>query len=227
MRIIKPLVSRLLCLLLALPGLAAQSLSPVVARVTTASGTLNLRATPKANAKVITKLRPDTLVLVLGKEGEYSHISVQEQEGYVRTEFLTVTDDPPESLAYQPLKVGDRGEAVLALKERLQALGYLRPGAALTPHYTNDIAQRVKIFQRTHALEETGVASPGMQLLLFSGDAKKNQEELPAVKRMFTRAVNASDAGFDWAQYMRDNPGTCGCCMGEGCECCNFTGRIR
>lgn len=227
MRIAKSLLSLFLCLPLALPALAAQPETPVVARVTTSSGTLNLRAKPKADAQVIARLRPDTLVLVVGQEGEYSRIHAQEQEGYVRTEFLTVTDDPPKSLAYQPLKVGDRGNTVVTLKERLQALGYLRPGAALTPLYTKDIAERVKIFQRAHGLEETGIASPAMQLLLFSDEARQNEEELPEVKQIFTRAVDPGDASFDWAQYMRDNPGTCGCCMGTGCECCNFTGRIN
>lgn len=101
-------------------------------------------------------------------------------EGEVRALFPVVGRDPiadikneipftytDEELAqYQTLTVGDRNADVLALRKRLYTLGYYaKPNENAL--YTESTADVIKVFQKDCGLEETGVADPYTQALLF------------------------------------------------------------
>lgn len=74
-----------------------------------------------------------------------------------------------ETLAqYSPLTVGDTGDAVLAVKDRLTELGYYKDYLLLGPDYTESTTEYVRQFQRVNGLDETGDADPETQALLFS-----------------------------------------------------------
>ena len=77
---------------------------------------------------------------------------------------FTYTED--ELAQYQTLNVGDRNADVLALRKRLYALGYYaKPNENAL--YTESTADVIKMFQQDCGLEETGVADPYTQALLF------------------------------------------------------------
>ena len=101
-------------------------------------------------------------------------------EGEVRALFPVVGRDPiaeikneipftytEEELAqYRTLEVGDRSADVLALRKRLYTLGYYaKPNENAL--YTKATADVIKMFQKDCGLEETGVADPYTQALLF------------------------------------------------------------
>ncbi|MBP0481994.1 L,D-transpeptidase family protein [Sagittula sp. M10.9X] len=54
------------------------------------------------------------------------------------------------------LERGDTGEIVVALRNRLEAMGYLKP--SLTARYDSDMEAAVRLFQADHGLAEDGVA---------------------------------------------------------------------
>ncbi len=101
-------------------------------------------------------------------------------EGEVRALFPVIGRDPiadikneipftyteAELAQYHTLDVGDRSADVLALRKRLYALGYYtKPNE--NPLYTESTADVIKMFQADCGLEETGVADPYTQALLF------------------------------------------------------------
>lgn len=69
------------------------------------------------------------------------------------------------------LKVGDKGDAVLKLQQRLDVLGYLYTEA--TGEYSNTTAMQVKDFQYLNGLTVTGIADENTLAKLYSADAKK------------------------------------------------------
>ena len=138
-----------------------------------------------------------------------------EKTGYCNTEYLTMLPEADLSiLDYRVLRQGDKGEDVLALKKRLQSLGYIRSGSTLTSTYNDVLAERVILFQRQTGMSEDGIASQELQAFLFSDRAPQCSQNLPAVRSPVLQEGNGLNRVF------------CGCCMGEGCECCHFTGWI-
>ena len=73
--------------------------------------------------------------------------------------------------AYVTLSVGDEGELVYDLQVRLIQLGYLSGKA--DGIYGNDTKAAVMLFEKAYSYTQTGVATPLMQSLLFSDDAKR------------------------------------------------------
>ncbi len=218
-------------ILLLLQGAAlAQQEQPdtPVAQVTTEKGLLNVRKQASELSSIVARLSSGTLVAVLERGDDFCKISFDGKEGYAKTSFLTFVHVPPEALSYRLLKKDNSGDEVLALKQRLLELGYYRDSGTMNNVYNDTCVQRIKIFQRVHGLEEDGVASQMLQYLLFSAEAKANTEVLPQPRRSagFIYGGGSAD-NVDWEQFMRNNPGICGCCMGEGCECCNYTGWLK
>ncbi len=68
---------------------------------------------------------------------------------------------------YRTLTVGDRGESVQKLKDRMFALGYFRNPTA-NDTFSAKTAEYVKTFQELNGLDVTGVATPEMQALFYS-----------------------------------------------------------
>lgn len=84
-----------------------------------------------------------------------------------------------------PLSVGSRGEAVREVKERLYELKYYGT-SQLTKQYTEDTAERVRLFQRANGLEATGIVDAETAAALFSDGAKEKPK--PTMKPLATPA---------------------------------------
>jgi peptidoglycan hydrolase-like protein with peptidoglycan-binding domain len=87
---------------------------------------------------------------------------------------------------YVTLQPGDSGAGVLALKARMYALGYFA-----SDHYSDTYnavtEERVRLLQKTNGLQETGIATPELQTLIFS-DAVLTASGKPAPAPNATRA---------------------------------------
>ena len=184
----------------------------IAAKVSTEKGALKLRKTAGPKGKVIGEIPNGTCILVTKEAEDWCEVSWNGQTGYCKTEFLILYRGADLSLLdYRVLRDGDKGDDVIALKQRLQELGYIRSGAALTNRYTQETAQRVILFQRQTGMTEDGVAWQELQAYLFSDKAPACNQARPRIR------TKVADKG---------NRMICGCCMGEGCECCNFTGWV-
>ncbi len=73
---------------------------------------------------------------------------------------------------YRELTVGMSGADVQKLKKAMYWLGYFTTDS-LDGNYTKTTAERVKQLQKNNGLEETGIADPALQELVFSGAAVK------------------------------------------------------
>ena len=186
----------------------------IVAKVTTKKGPLKMRETANEKGRVLTEIPNGTCILVLREDETWCWVSYQDQTGYCKTGFLTLLREAdPSMLDYRILQKGARGDDVLALKQRLRELGYIRSGSELTNVYNDVTVERVILFQRQIGITEDGIASQELQAYLFSEKAPACGQKLPSV-RSRVASQDGSRRIF------------CGCCMGEGCECCHFTGWI-
>lgn len=70
------------------------------------------------------------------------------------------------------MTVGDKGQEVLAVKQRLRELRYITDNK-LTKTYSKRTAESVRFFQRTNGLPETGEVDEATYALLFSDAAVK------------------------------------------------------
>ncbi len=193
---------------------SAEGESGIIAKVTTKKGPLKMRESSDGKGRVLTEIPNGTCILVLQEDETWCRVSYQDQPGYCKTEFLTLLRQAdPSMLKYRVLQKGARGDDVLALKQRLQELGYIRSGSDLTNVYNDVTVERVILFQRQIGITEDGVASQELQAYLFSEKAPVCGQKLPKVR---SRVVSQEGSKRIF----------CGCCMGEGCECCHFTGWI-
>lgn len=69
---------------------------------------------------------------------------------------------------YRTLKQGDEGKDVLRLKKAMYWLGYFTT-ENVSDQYNGTTVERVKQLQKNNGLEETGIATPELQALVFSG----------------------------------------------------------
>ena len=188
--------------------------SGTVAKVATKKGPLKMRAAAGEKGRVTDEIPNGTCLLVLQEDVEWCQVSFRDKTGYCKSCFLIMLREAdPSLLDYRVLQKGDKGEDVAALKKRLQDLGYIRNGAELTNVY-NDIAEeRIKLFQKQAGITEDGIASQELQAYLFSEKAPVCGQKLPGIR---SRVMSGEEGKRT----------ICGCCMGDGCECCNFTGWI-
>ena len=217
-------MKKTLCLLMGLlllllcplaQGQEAEKPTGIVGKVTTPKGALKLRAKKAPNGRMLAEIPNGTCLLVLEEDEAWCRVVWEEKEGYCSTEFLTMLRDANlELLDYRVLRLGDQGEDVTAMKRRLQELGYIRAGSKLTSLYNDIAAERVRLFQRQTGMTEDGIASQELQAYLFSEKAPACTQTLPRVR---ARVVKGEEK----------NRVICGCCFGEGCECCGFKGWIQ
>ena len=200
--------------------LSAWSVSPaeertgIAARVMTGKGPLKLRASASEKGRVLGEIPNGTCILVEQEDEKWSRVSWKEQSGYCKTEFLVLYREADLSiLDYRVLNKGDKGEDVLALKKRLQELGYIRDGSELTNVYNDVAMERVILFQRQTGMAEDGIASQELQAYLFSDKAPACGQKLPKIR---SRVIPKGEKRV-----------ICGCCMGDGCECCHYTGWLQ
>ena len=193
----------------------AESVSGTVAKVTTPKGPLKMRAKASEKSRVICSVPNGTCLLVQEEEETWCLCRWDGKTGYCSAEYLTMLRETDLSiLAYRVLREGAKGDDVLALKQRLQDLGYIRSGSVLTNIYNDVLAERVTLFQRQTGMTEDGIASQELQAYLFSDRAPKCDQKLPAARSPVLTEGNGLHKEI------------CGCCMGEGCECCGFKGWI-
>lgn len=92
--------------------------------------------------------------------------------------LVAVASEADDAPTYVTLEKGAKGDAVKALQERLNLLGY-DLGTA-DGDFGNKTKTAVESFQKQNDLTVTGVADPEMQALLFSDAAK----EAPVVRKL-------------------------------------------
>lgn len=72
-----------------------QSAEPAYAKVTTASGSLNMREQPSTDAKVVSTIPKGTGISVISRANGWSQVAYNNQTGYVMEKFLTFTNEAP------------------------------------------------------------------------------------------------------------------------------------
>lgn len=215
---VKRLIGLMLVVLFLCPafvsGLSEERPSGIIGKVTTEKGPLKLRSKPGDKGRVLDEIPNGTCLLVLSEGESWHEVQYQEQTGYCKAALITLFRDADASLLnYRILRKGDAGSDVLAMKKRLQELGYIRKGSELTDTYDDTMAGRVKLFQRQIEMTEDGIASQELQAYLFSDKAPACTQKLPQIR---SRVASPDGAKKE----------ICGCCMGEGCECCGNKGWI-
>ena len=157
-----------------------EEIQTIIAVVTTKKGPLKIRQEPSRNARELDEIARGTYVTILESGEEWCKVSYGIKTGYAMTCFLTIKENADaDVMNYCTLQSGDCGDDVIELKKRLMELGYFRDDSKMTNRYNDTLVGRVKMFQRQNGFEETGIATPDMQVLLFSEDAKVNEEPLP------------------------------------------------
>lgn len=157
-----------------------EEIQTIIAVVTTKKGPLKIRQEPSRNARELDEIARGTYVTILESGEEWCKVSYGIKTGYAMTCFLTIQENADaDVMNYCTLQSGDCGDDVIELKKRLMELGYFRDDSKMTNRYNDTLVGRVKMFQRQNGFEETGIATPDMQVLLFSEDAKVNEEPLP------------------------------------------------
>nr|WP_235575691.1 L,D-transpeptidase family protein [Roseovarius tolerans] len=81
----------------------------------------------------------------------------------------------------QKLEPGQGGQAVIALRNRLVAMGYLRRSASTL--YDGAIQSAVQEFQRDHGLQTDGIAGPSTLAALNQSAAERLQSVIVAMER--------------------------------------------
>ena len=67
---------------------------------------------------------------------------------------------------YRSFKLGDEGKDVLRFKKAMYWLGYFTT-ENVSDQYNGTTVERVKMLQKNNGLEETGIATPELQELVF------------------------------------------------------------
>ena len=125
-------------------------------------------------------------------------------------EGIAFTDD--ELAQYQTLTVGDKGEYVLKLKDRMYELGYFRNPTA-NDTFTPTTAEYVETFQELNGLDVTGVATPEMQALFYSGyaavgpNAENYVEIKPDLEITYGKIIQYKTVGSAFQLNIQNNTG--------------------
>ena len=108
---------------LRMEGSDAPEVTGKYARVTTVSGSLNLRETPSANARVLLGIPQGTVLEVLSHADGWAKVSYGGSTGYVMDKYLTFTDDAPQQEAPATGKTAtvNTGGGSLNLREMAQS----------------------------------------------------------------------------------------------------------
>jgi len=123
------------------------------------------------------KARKDWQILQLGHRENVSAVKLRVISIYKGTKYKTdvaiseiklVEREGRTVVQYETLKKGSKGDDVIALKERLQELGYFKKNADLSASYNDTCVQRVKQFQKRNGLKQTGIADQETLSLLYS-----------------------------------------------------------
>ena len=139
-----------------------------------------VRKNPSASASSMGTVSAGMSVTWLRTRGEWAEIKNSKGEvGYVYVKQLKLasevdtgdTDTESGYGAYTTLKTGSTGAAVKALQSRLKELGYYY--GDIGGNYKTITTECVKLFQEQIGLKADGVATPGLQDLMYSVSAPK------------------------------------------------------
>ncbi|MBR3107053.1 MAG: peptidoglycan-binding protein [Clostridia bacterium] len=83
-------------------------------------------------------------------------------------------EDATDASGYRTLKKGMNGKDVQRFKAAMYWLGYFND-KNVSDEYNSLTEERVKKLQRYNGLEETGIADPALQALVFSGNAVRTE----------------------------------------------------
>ncbi|MDR1262041.1 MAG: SH3 domain-containing protein [Oscillospiraceae bacterium] len=102
------------------------SAKTLYASVSTKSGTLNLRQKAESKSKVLAKLASGAVVRVIAiiteTESQWTQVIYKDNIGYVMTKYLKFITELP----YTPLLSGEKSAEILAFKQALRRLGYIK-----------------------------------------------------------------------------------------------------
>ena len=127
------------------------------------------------------KVRENWQIVPLGRHENVCGVRIRVISIYTGTKFpkdvaiseimLVEREGGSAPIVYETLKRGSKGPEVLAMKVRMQELGYFTAGAQLSENYNDTCVERVKQFQKRNGLPQTGVADHQTLSLLFSDAA--------------------------------------------------------
>ena len=83
-----------------------------------------------------------------------------------------------EESGYRTLELGSKGEDVLRLKQRMYELGYFNTDK-LNGEFNTTTRDRLKDLQRKNSLEPTGIATPDVQVFIFSDRCLGKKDAAP------------------------------------------------
>lgn len=132
------------------------------ATVVTSSGTLNMRAEPGEKAKIVQKMGKGAVVEVLEALEDWTRIRYKGKEGYAMAKFL----EPVRDLPYSPITSDDKGDAVLAFKKELYALGYLK-AEEINTRFDLELERALTRLQLMNGVAYTpGLVTPELQAMI-------------------------------------------------------------
>lgn len=129
--------------------------------------------------------------LAVGSGIDWSKYSAEQKQAAYEELTLLLEGTDVAASQYQTLTVGSKGDDVVRLKQRMYELGYFKSQSD-NPSYTTTTADYVKEFQKANSLVVDGIASPEMQELFFSADAKPKPGPTPDPKKAYA-ALNFKD----------------------------------
>jgi len=128
-----------------------------------------------------TSLKSGAKVSVFCRDGDWYKVKSGKRVGYVKASAVTLPGaaptpaptsapgSPAQTGSYKRLKPGSKGESVLKLQRRLEALGYLN--AVPDSKYRAATTSAVKLFQKDIKHKSTGVADSQTQQALYEAGA--------------------------------------------------------
>jgi len=171
------------------------------AKVVTQKGPLNMRKTASTKADLIDKIPKDTILEVTPVDDTWCKCTYNGRDGYIMTKFLSFMD----LSQFRTLSLGDTGQDVLTLKEKLQELFFIDADVELDDSYDSDTESAVKLFQAAHSVEETGIVSPEIQAFLTWGSPKNNLPTHIMTVTISSKCSGYNHVGQNWSRYYTIN----------------------
>ncbi len=157
-------------------SLVALCLMALTTTAFAATGTVNvnslvLREKMSTQSDALQTLPKGTELNVISKDGNWYKVKYGRYTGYVMTRYVKVVGNVPAADAVETLRKGMRGDAVKAMQERLEELGYYDDECS--GYFGNNTFEAVKAFQKRNGLEVDGIAGPATLKKLDSSSARK------------------------------------------------------
>lgn len=120
------------------------------------------------------------------------------------TEVEEATASEPDASGYSELSKGSKGDAVKALQARLFDIGFY--STAIDGDYGNGTVNAIKAFEEYNGLEQNGIATPELQALIFSENAKHKPVPVASIKIEAKNPTALVGGTFNLADIIVINP---------------------